>query len=185
MASDDSVSAWLEQLKDGDQDAARHLWDRYFSRLEELARQRVKGMSRGEADEEDLALSAFASFCLAVASGRFPELTDRNQLWALLIGFTRRKACDYWRRLARGEGPELELREVMDRKATPELAASMADECRRLLHILGEGSLRQVALLKLEGCTDQEIAGRMDCGLRTVERKLQRIRSIWEKAGVT
>jgi DNA-directed RNA polymerase specialized sigma24 family protein len=182
MTSDGSVSDWIDQLKTGDKDAAaQHLWDRYFTRLAKEARRRLKPMPGGEADEEDLALSAFDSFFRAVDSGRFPELADRNQLWALLVGFLRRKACDYWRRLNRGEGPGLELREVMDRGPTPELAASMADDCRRLLEALGEGSLRQIALLKLENCTDKEIAERLDCGLRTVERKMERIRRIWEK----
>jgi DNA-directed RNA polymerase specialized sigma24 family protein len=181
MTSDGSVSNLIDQFKAGDQDAARRLWDRYFTRLAELARRRLKPMPGGEADEEDLALSAFASFFRAAADGRFPELADRNQLWALLVGFLRRKACDHWRRLMRGEGPGLELREVMDQGPTPELAASMADECRRLLGSLGEGSLRDIALLKLEGYTDKEIADRLDCGLRTVERKLERIRRTWEK----
>jgi DNA-directed RNA polymerase specialized sigma24 family protein len=183
MTPDGSVSDWLERLKAGDHDAARRLWDRYFARLEDLARQRLKGMARGEADEEDLALSAFASFCRAAAGGRFPELADGNHLWALLVGITRRKACDYWRRVARGASPSQELGDVLAREPTPELAATMADECQRLLRSLGEASLRRVALLKLEGYTDQEIAEQLDCGLRTVERKLQRIRRIWEKEG--
>jgi DNA-directed RNA polymerase specialized sigma24 family protein len=42
-------------------------------------------------------------------------------------------------------------------------------------------SLREIALLKLEGHSNQEIANRIECGLRTVERKLQGIRAIWSE----
>jgi DNA-directed RNA polymerase specialized sigma24 family protein len=44
---------------------------------------------------------------------------------------------------------------------------------------LDDSTLRSVATWKLEGYTDVEIAGRLGCVTRTVERKLARIRSIW------
>ena len=58
----------------------------------------------------------------------------------------------------------------------------MADGCRRLLGRLGDDALRSVALWKLEGYTNAEIAARLDCTVRTVERKLERIRAYWETA---
>lgn len=44
---------------------------------------------------------------------------------------------------------------------------------------LEDTTLRSVATWKLEGYTDAEIAARLGCVTRTVERKLARIRSIW------
>jgi DNA-directed RNA polymerase specialized sigma24 family protein len=44
---------------------------------------------------------------------------------------------------------------------------------------LGDDTLRQVALLKLEGYENAEIAARLNCALRTVERKLNLIRALW------
>jgi hypothetical protein len=41
--------------------------------------------------------------------------------------------------------------------------------------------LQAVALWKMEGYTNGEIAGRLACGLRSVGRKLRVIRSVWEK----
>ena len=43
--------------------------------------------------------------------------------------------------------------------------------------------LRRLALWKLEGYGNEEIAGKrmMDCGVRTVERKLSLIRQLWEE----
>src|SRR5262249_33221759 len=92
MSSDDSVTGWLGRLRTGDPVAAQQLWQRYFQRLVQLARQRIQSVSRRGADDEDMALSAFASFCRHVAEGRWPQLQDRDNLWRLLVVLTARKA---------------------------------------------------------------------------------------------
>ena len=94
MASAGPVTTWVEQLRAGNRAAAQHLWECYFSRLVGLARQKLQGLPRRAADEEDVALSAFDSFCRGVARGRFPLLDDRDDLWALLVVITVRKAID-------------------------------------------------------------------------------------------
>src|SRR5438067_355347 len=93
MTSPGSVTVWLVQLKAGDTAAAQHLWQGYFRRLVGLARQRLRGGHRIVADEEDVALSAFDSFCQGVEQQRFPQLADRDDLWQLLVLLTARKAC--------------------------------------------------------------------------------------------
>ncbi len=70
-----SVSHWLMQLKAGDPAAAQPLWERYFHRLVELARQRLTPASRRAADEEDAALSAFDSFFRARPEDDFHRST--------------------------------------------------------------------------------------------------------------
>jgi hypothetical protein len=99
MADASTVTYWLHQLQAGDPAAAQPLWERYFARLVLLARSRLHGAPRRVADEEDVALSAFDSFCRGVAEGRFPRLHDRNNLWGLLVVLTARKAA----RLARDQ----------------------------------------------------------------------------------
>ena len=71
-------------------------------------------MPRVAADEEDVALSAFDSFCRGAQRGRFPQLDDRDNLWRLLVVITSRKAVD----LAQHEGPP----EVRRRRARGGLA---------------------------------------------------------------
>src|SRR5262249_19309867 len=66
-----SVSHWIGALKVGDSEAAQHLWERYFDALVRLARAKLGASPRGESDEEDIALSAFHSFCQGAARGRF------------------------------------------------------------------------------------------------------------------
>jgi hypothetical protein len=73
------------------------------------------------------------------------------------------------------------IEQVVGDEPTPEFAAQVAEEYERLLELLGEESLRQVAVWKMEGCTIDEIAGRLDCSRRTVARKLETIRIIWSK----
>src|SRR5262245_48483230 len=90
--SDGSVSRWLDLLQAGDSAAAQQLWQRYFHRLVGLARKRLADTPRRAADEEDVALSAFDSFCRNAERGRFPDLTDRDGLWRLLVVITARKA---------------------------------------------------------------------------------------------
>jgi len=95
-----SINRWLARFKAGDEAAAQQLWERYFRRLVGLARKKLQGVVRREADEEDVALSAFASFCRGVEHGRFPRLDDEDDLWRLLVTITVRKA--YQMRLKQG-----------------------------------------------------------------------------------
>jgi DNA-directed RNA polymerase specialized sigma24 family protein len=62
----------------------------------------------------------------------------------------------------------------------PALAAEVADWLRHLLTRLPGDDLRAVARDLLAGYTAVEMAGRHGCGLRTVERRWQRIRQFWE-----
>ncbi len=116
-----------------------------------------------------------------------------------MVTITARKASDmvqHERRLKRGGGhvrseadlaaAALEAGGIAQAPAnapSPEFAALMADECRRLFDALPDLSLRQVASLRLEGYTDREIAVRLGCGLSTVERRLRTIRTVWSKKG--
>ena len=72
---------------------------------------------------------------------------------------------------------------VSGREPTPAFAAQVAEQCQRLLDRLGHEDLRTIALRKMENYTIEEIASQMGCVPRTVRRRLQRIRSIWEKEG--
>src|SRR5262245_50483519 len=100
MSSEGSVTRWLDQLKAGDRGAVQALWTAYYHRLVALARSRLRNVPRRAADEEDVALCAFDSFCHRAELGQFSRLDDRDDLWQLLFVLTVRKAVD----LARHEG---------------------------------------------------------------------------------
>jgi DNA-directed RNA polymerase specialized sigma24 family protein len=189
MPPSGSVTYWVERLKHGDPLAAQRLWEGYFQQLVRLARAKLQGLPRRVSDEEDVALSAFHSFCQGAERGRFPRLADREDLWQLLVVITARKAVDlkhYMRSKKRGggRGPEAltdlaTLEEVISREPTPEFAAQVAEECQVLLDRLGDPALRSVALWKMEGYSTEQIAARLNCVPRTVERKLRLIRQCW------
>lgn len=187
MSEPGSVSRWLGELQAGNVAAAQPLWERYFGNMVALARSRLHPGARGMSDEEDVALSAFASFCRGISTERFPQLDDRDDLWKTLICLTARKAADlvqHEQRLKRERtntkaAREIEWDEIVGNEPTPEFAALVAEEYQRLLDQLGNDTLRTLALWKLEGYTNEEIAGRLGCTSRTVERKLRVIRSIW------
>src|SRR5205085_531840 len=84
----------------GDAAAVQGLWERYFRRLVALARKKLADAPRRAADEEDVALSAFDSFCRNAERGLFPQLLDRDSLWRLLVVITARKSAH----LRRDEG---------------------------------------------------------------------------------
>jgi ECF sigma factor len=96
--SEGSITVWIGRLRAGEPMAAQPLWEAYFGRLVELARWKLAGRLSAAADEEDVALSAFDSFCRRAGEGRFPDIEDRDDLWKLLIALTARKALNVIRR---------------------------------------------------------------------------------------
>lgn len=198
MGADDEITQWILRLGHGDETAAQALWEQYFCKLIRVAERELRGMPRRAVDEEDVALSAMQSFCRGLADHRFQELKDREELWKLLVTITARKAAAQRRKhyaLKRGGGKvrgdsvfdrggaddasDAGLAEVLGEEPTPELACMVAENCRQLLERLGDDTLRQVAVLSLEGYTVAEIAEKLGCFLRTVERKRSTIRAIW------
>jgi DNA-directed RNA polymerase specialized sigma24 family protein len=183
MAPSSSITVWLARLKAGDRDAAaERLWSAYFERMVRLA-QRHLGSRRLPADGEDVALSAFDSFVASVEAGRFPRLDDRDDLWQVLFVLTSRKVADQLEaagRLKRGGGTVAESFSD-DGFASPEPdpaeAALLAEEVEVRLTALADPVLRQVAVWKLEGYANGEIAAKMDRSVPTVERRLRRIRA--------
>ena len=193
---DHSVTRLIGDLKVGDSgEAARQLWERYFEQLAGLAQSWLQSAARRAADGEDVALSAFDSFCRGTVEGRFPELANRDELWKLLYTITARKAANQGRRerqIKRGGGrliAGVDLRgdateynaldQVAGSDLGPEFTAIMLDEIRRLFGGLEDESLRVVALLRMEGYSNEEIATVLDTSLRSIERKVQTIRSVW------
>jgi DNA-directed RNA polymerase specialized sigma24 family protein len=197
MPDSESVTRYFVRLQQGDEDAAQKLWELYFRRLVGLARQKLAALPRRAVDEEDVALSAFDSFCRgAEERGRFPNLRDRHDLWRLLVTITARKALDqiaYDNALKHGggrmqgesgvAGPDGEagFDQLLGREPNPAFAAEVAEEYRRLLERLGNDELRSIALWKMEGYTNEEIAAKLGCVPRTVERKLAVIRGLWQE----
>ncbi|MFO0878255.1 MAG: ECF-type sigma factor [Gemmataceae bacterium] len=194
MTSDRSVTGWVQDLQGGDAQAAQHLWERYFREMARLAEKRLPPGARRAFDEEDIALSAFKSFCNGVEEGRFSRLSAREDLWKILVTLTARKAQAYKRNATRqkrgggkvlgesdlpGDTPAFET--IIGSTPSPAFAVEIAEQFTRLLDQLADDEQRQIALLKMEGHTIEEIATRLNLSHRAVERRLQAIRQTWDQ----
>lgn len=194
MSAEDSVTRWIAGLRAGDPLAAQRLWETFFDRLVTIARQRLAAAARTMSDEEDVVLSAIKSFCLGVQRGSFPQLQDRDDLWRLLLVITSRKVADqfaFQQRDKRDTSREVRFADGNDaassgaseaactRELNPEFAVECADQLEHLLAALQHDDLKQIALAKMEGHSNDEIARRLQRSLTTIERKLRTIREIW------
>jgi DNA-directed RNA polymerase specialized sigma24 family protein len=198
MPSRESVTHWIHQLKEGERAAVQKLWEGYFSHLVQQTRQWLRHAPTAAAEAEDVALSAFDSFCRRAEQGRFPKLIDRDDLWQLLVVIAFRKACNQIKHEARrqprngrvvhasaleaeGEGEGPLFANLIGREPDPGLAAQTAGEYRELLAKLSNEQLRDIAVWKLDGFTNEEIAEKIGRSVVTVERKLSLIRKAWAK----
>ena len=193
MKNEPSAAALISKLRNGDEEAARILWDRFFAQLITLTRSRLRTSSRAMSDEEDIVLSAMKSFCIGMRNGRFPELSNRESLWRLLLTITLRKIADKQNYDRRGKrdvtkqqlnssleaDQDTELNAFISREPNPETAAECAEQISRLLDALENEDLKKVAIMKMEGYTNMEVANDIRCSLTSIERKLRTIRSIW------
>jgi len=199
QAFDKSVTQWIADLKVGDPEAAHRLSKRYFDRLVQLARKRLGHTPRRVADEEDVALSVFKSLCLGAARGHYPQLENRDDLWPLLLTITHQKVVDlkkYVGRKKRGGGQVRGESVFFKRNAedlgngfdhfigeelTPEHLTALDEQHQRLLGMLRDDTHRNVALWRMEGYSNQEIADKLGIGVSAVERKLRNIRAKWSE----
>ena len=198
MSGDQGVTRWLRELEAGDQGAARLLWQRYYRELVELARARLGQTPRRIADEEDIALSVLRCLYEGAAKGQFAAVVNRQELWQLLGTITIRKVIDQQRLLKKqkrgggrvrgdsvlevgdGDGRGAGFDEILGDAATPEVLAIAVEEYQRLMRVLDDDRLRTIAQRKLEGHRNEDIADALGLACRSIERKLQRIREIWE-----
>ena len=191
MSVDDAITHWINGLYNGDANASQYLWDKYFSRLCRLARQRLPSNARTDFDEEDVALSALDCLYRGIEAGNFPDVQDRGNLWSLLILITSRKISHRLRdRSAQKRGGnvnkigidvgEIEgISNVLVNELTPDFIAEMKEEMESLMLRLPNENIRRIAELKVAGYSNSEIAKDMECGKRTVERRLMIIRQTW------
>jgi DNA-directed RNA polymerase specialized sigma24 family protein len=162
-----------------------------------LARAKLGDVPKCHADEEDIAQNVFASLCRGAAAGRLLDVTNRDELWWLLLAVTRQKVASHIRRETtqkRGSGrvrtecalaaeagntPSFSLDNLIGCDPSPEFVATLNEQHRYLLSLLQGKNLPQVANMRIEGYTVAEIAEKLGISHRAIERKLQIIRSKW------
>jgi RNA polymerase sigma factor (sigma-70 family) len=203
MESQGSITECLDvlrrQTEKGVDRAVEEIWKRWSGRLMHLAHQKLRDVPRRAEDEEDVVQSGFMNLVLALRDGRYPELQDRKALWFLLARIIENRAINCRKRQLtrkRGEGKvrgdsvlggppggdDGGMRmQIAAPDPTPEIIAEELEQLRFLLDVLSDDSLRSVALMRLDGYANAEIADKLGVCERTVERKLNLIRSEWSE----
>ncbi len=191
MGSSEKISVLIDLAKRGDDDAATSLWEAYFPRLQYFAATRLRNNLD---DADDVTLSVFKSFFLAAQDGRFPNLANRNDLWRLLSTMTKRKAIDLIRQrqsLKAGGGKvqtesallgssfaDDGLNDFVDPRLREDLEVMFLEQVEHLLSLLDDKQ-QQIAISKLDGCTNKEIGEGLNVSHYSIERSLRSIRSRW------
>lgn len=193
-----SVTRWLDLLRQGKSDtekesAVEPLWRRFFSLLVSAAESDLAHSTRRVYDEEDAALSGFYGAVAALIEGRYLEAVNRESLWRLLLASVQRKIrlrSQYDAQASRDasmtlteDGLEQEHAVTLDdfpsRPLVFDLHNELAETLAILLASITDDSVRSTAMLKLEGCSDSEVAKRLNCSRRTVQRRLEITRRHW------
>lgn len=203
MSDYGSITRQIQQLQSSDEaqrDAATQtIYDRYCCQLLQIAGTKLYSGVRRRADEHDVVQDAFASFCQRQQRGDF-TLDSRSDLMRLLITITVRKARNVnqhhqaQQRDHRQERAEVcvnaegsltswLLQQMDSSQPTPLEAAILREEFSRHLEMLRDDVRRAVVLCWIEGCTQEEAAGRLNCSLRSVARRLQLARDTWGRQG--
>ncbi len=190
MQTNSTLSTWLLRLHGEQNDiAAEKLWDRIRPRVQDLSRRLLQRFNLPAiVDEDDVAISVFATLCSGLQSQQFPELRDSDSLWKLLVLMTVRKVNDHaktHRALKRGAGQVLQdqhhngLSQLLDDRPEPSYEAMMNEQCRAMLKALNDPILEMLVLLKMDGYTNEEIAERLGYSRRTIQRMLNIVRDAW------
>ncbi len=166
----------------------RELWERFFADMTIYARKRLRAMHAplGPADEEDAAARAFTKVCRGIERGQF-KLASRVDLTKVLWSATAREVITILSRANAAGGranDDVLLGQVPDLALPPDLLLLAFDACQRLLELLGSDELRQVAVWKLAGHTNEAIAAKLGRSPATVERTLSQIRETWRHSWV-
>jgi hypothetical protein len=187
-----SVSHWLREVKSGRSSAVDAIWRRYYQRVVQYATRKMKTNPDRAIDGEDIAQSTMHRFCFNLASGRYPLLDDRQQLWDLLVVFTLNRirkhlrACSAHKRASDRQSVFVfKQTEALKDLKTPEAPVIMADMVQYWLDRLDRedptGELKQIAIWSMEEISGSEIARILKKRKSAVLQQIRLIRLVWEE----
>lgn len=186
-----SISNLIERTKHGSDSAACQLLSRCRHRMQDIARRGLNGSPRAVADEDDVVIVAYTSFLARMRSGGYSALRNRGELWRLLAAITKNHAIRQTRLLSRlkrgkkfrrvvGSGPDDYLAQIASGDQSPEEQAMLSELLTRLLELLPDDECRDIAMLRLAGHSNAEIATEVHRAIATVERRTRLVRVRWQ-----
>lgn len=185
--ADPADHALLVELRNGNEEAAAQLYNRYARRLRALAEKQTGKDLANRFDSEDVIQSVFRCFFERARNGLY-DVPTGGDLWPLLLVIALQKVRAYGshhRARRRDVRREQDAEEAGIRQASPRLTP---DEPQSLLKLIAEETLellpplhRQVARWRLEGYDHEEIAVKTGRSKRTIERIFQECRTILQQ----
>ncbi len=179
MTAPDRQENTMKHLKTGTDSAACKLDEQYRARLCRLVEREMDRRVRRKEDPEDVVQSAFRTFYRRNTKGEF-RIDSSVDLWRLLETITRHKMLKHVEKLRAGKrDPKreeyMEGDELRGQDPTPEEAVIAADLMEETLAGLDETYVK-IFHLRLQPCTEEEIAAKLGCTRSLVRTKLNRIR---------
>jgi RNA polymerase sigma-70 factor, ECF subfamily len=193
----DAENRWqrlIHGLRAGDRSIVQDFCTQYGTVLQRLAEKQLAEGLRRRVGPEDVVQSVYRTFLRRAQAGEF-QLVDSEGLWRLLCAITLakvREVARFHRRKKRDFNQEKSPRpafshaadepfDPVDPQPSPAEAAEFADQFQQLMASLDDEE-RQFVDLKLQQCTNLEVAARLGCSERTVRRILKRVQSRLERA---
>lgn len=179
----------IDGLRAGNSRLVQQFCDQYGAGLHRLAEKHMPGALKRRVGAEDVVQSVCRTFFRRAGGGEF-TLPDSESLWRLLCAITLTKVREQARfHLRQKRGMDQEAGAAVpsgqdslpgyvpvDRGPTPAEAAEFADQFQQVLASLDDEE-RLVIDLKLQECTNEEVAERLGCSERTVRRTVKRVQA--------
>lgn len=198
-----SITQLLVEIQQGHQSAMTDLVRRYYDQLIQVANRKLASRRLRVHDAEDVVVSAFASLLSSLEQGRYPDLSDREGLWFLLLRIVDNRARNMvqseWAQ-KRGGGVvrgDSAFRHSADPESgggfdlhaaatpTPEYVAMVIEKFEQFYARVESISdahdrelFHQILEARMQGLPVAEIARLCNVTKRQVERKIERARRI-------
>jgi len=194
-SDNESFEKLLDAMQSGEDRAFTAFFNRHYDQLVQFAKKKLGSFPLRTFDEHDVAQSAMKSLFKSLRKNRL-EAQNSIELWQILISITKNKLIDRRRRqhaqkrgsgMVRGDsiwtqaGDDNLFYEQQDTKQnmTPDAQVELLETTDLLFQRLEDDKTREVARLLLEGYRINDIAEKLNCVRRTIERKIVHIRELW------
>ena len=193
-----SVTRALNELNSPSQgeQAVLFLWERYFNRLCGFIEGQLYARHKRITSADEVASDAFLALLDGVKHNRFHSVRNRDELWQMLTLIGARRSTNVRVKHSRqkngggklqgesvfGSGGMENLADFIQRDLSPTDYVELKEMIEDLLRQLPNQQVRQIALMRMSGYSNAEIAEKIGRVERTVELKLKLIRSIWSQS---
>jgi RNA polymerase sigma-70 factor (ECF subfamily) len=183
----------IDLWRQGDEDAARQIFDRYVGRLLQLARRHLSQRLASRVDPEDIVQSVFRTFFGRLKEGQF-AFDGQDDLCKLLVRITIHKTLrqvafhkaakrDPCQETDQGQHHRDQLFTLLDREPTPEATVAFLDQLEHLLEGLRPEE-RRILELRLRGYSNEEITRELGLYDRKIRRLAEQIRAKARREGI-